>query len=212
VIDCIAFSPNGRILAAASSRRLRLWRMPGGQPLRDLPCQVGSRAYISFSNDSRHVLVGGAAGAVNVIATRLDDARDQTLLRQTGVVRAALSPDGQRAAFVTTSGVLCLWNLITNREIWRKPVPESSNHELAFSPDGRLLAMATNDAVEVLDATLGNTHFEAGHETLAGLMFSSDRVLFGWDSDGEIRAWDVAQRRIDRRFSTVKAARMLVAR
>ena len=57
-------------------------------------------------------------------------------------ISAALSPGGERAAFATSQGPICLWDVQRGREIARLPGP-SGLPFVEFSPDGKFLAAIT---------------------------------------------------------------------
>ncbi len=65
----------------------------------------------------------------------------------------------------------------------------------AFSPDGRLLALACGSGLRLIDAEDGRIRWQARHETAAGrvrLLFSPDGMsLASWSGDG-LRLWVVA--------------------
>ena len=71
---------------------------------------------------------------------------------------------------------------------------------LAWSPDGQQLAMAFGHAVEVRDPSNGKPRHFLGHEQgLDQIAFSPDgRWLACAESGGDLKLWDVAQRKIVR--------------
>src|SRR5262249_31586571 len=60
-----------------------------------------------------------------------------------GSAALAFSPDGKRLASLGGSGILLVTEIATGKERRRHRFPEGHDPELAFSPDGTLLAVAT---------------------------------------------------------------------
>jgi WD40 repeat protein len=75
--------------------------------------------------------------------------------------------------------------------------PQRSVHHLAFSPNGRLLATASNDStVKVWDIETGEELFViAGHDApVTGVAFNQDGTLLVTASaDHTVKAWDISK-------------------
>jgi WD40 repeat protein len=117
-VDWAAFSPDGKVLAAAcpagvperkNIHALRLWDLASGKQLHLLRHEW--RVYcVAFSADSRVVAAGSEGGEL----TLWDAATGKELasLPQTSYVHAvAFAPDGKRLAAATHDGVVRLWEL-----------------------------------------------------------------------------------------------------
>jgi WD40 repeat protein/serine/threonine protein kinase len=115
-----------------------------------------------------------------------------------GLERVAFSPDGRH--IVATSGIamkMVFWtwpggHLDRIREL------SASASSLAFTSDGRTLAISFVQRISLIDVETWATIAEFPHTArLATLAFSPDGSrLFGGCTDGAVRVWDVANRRL----------------
>jgi WD40 repeat protein len=207
IIDQIVFSPDGQLLAVGGARFLCLLQLPEGVLWRQWGHAGDPYAQLAFADDSRRLLSSDAEKNV-----RLWDALSGQQLRlvapEDGVLETAFSPNVDLAAFLLADNNVCVWSLAKGEALWRRPFSTRSyGHPLAFSRDGRLLAVVGwdegNFGIHLYDATGGRPYGRfLGHDIPIGLDFSSARQLYSWDAQGTIRAWDVEHRREQSRFST----------
>ena len=108
------------------------------------------------------------------------------------VVDTAVSPDGAVLAYGTDERVVKLWEVASGRQL--RVLKTGYIWSLAFSPDGRTLALGLNAPVELWDVTTGaRLHSLRGH-TLStdALAFSPNgKVLASGCGGGQVLLWDV---------------------
>src|SRR5262249_6986634 len=118
---CVAFSPDGRTVLAASDRT-RLWDLATGQVLRTLTAP-GSEGYaedilfVAFSPDGRTIVSAG-----NVSSPILWDVASGQYIKELGsssgsVRSVAFSPDGRMVLAGTMYGTVALWDVGSGRTI-----------------------------------------------------------------------------------------------
>jgi WD40 repeat protein/tRNA A-37 threonylcarbamoyl transferase component Bud32/Flp pilus assembly protein TadD len=140
----LAFSADGRRLAAIASQGVWVWEADAGRELwkADGDYTVG---VVAFSLDGGRLAAAGRQGL-----RVWEAAAGRELWKTEGTYsRLTFSPDGGRLAAAGAEGVR-IWDADEGRELWKA---EGSNylgvHELAFSPDGRL-AMSDSEGIRLL--------------------------------------------------------------
>ena len=205
MVTGVAFSPDGRLLATASSdRTARLWDVGTGVELKVLRGHWASVSDIAFSPDGRLLATTSYDGTTRIwdpISGRqriilVEEWRPYALLQH-----VSFSPDGH--SVVTFSGLTAtLWDVGTGRVLRKLDVlGEYGASSFATSPDGRMIATATGDdgTMRIWDA---GTDRELrvlegpGSPTLRTAFSPDARYLATASSDGIARLWDIGTGRL----------------
>jgi WD40 repeat protein len=196
------FSPDGKTLAAARGDHVILWNMQDNKKIMEMQTAASLRMGsgpenkligVKFLPDGK-MLVTNDGSVWNSVSGKVV----RTLEDFNGTL-AALSPDGGQAA--DESGV---WQVDTGKQLWSYPPAYMNDADaLSFSPDGKMLAAASDNGVVLLDAATGqyreslDIHFKA--ERVA---FSADGAsLIGWNGKGRYRVWDARSLWLSETFS-----------
>jgi WD40 repeat protein len=193
----VAFSPDGRRLAAGSDGAVKVWDWRNDLLLHTLPGHEKRQISVAFSRDGRRLASGGWGGSIQLwdVEAEGEPLRSFTESRKTREVVSALafSPDGRWLATARYGRRVDVWDTTTGGLLHKLP------HSglvlcVAFSPDGLRLASAGEDrTVHIWDAMTGRELLALrGHTDQCGCVaFSPDgRRLASASKDGTIRLWD----------------------
>src|SRR5262245_42875948 len=147
-ISSVAFSPDGRWLAAARHREVLLIDTATGQVSQSLAGAENPINAIAFSPDSR--VVAAAEGLPSVVGhVRLWEIGGQAPRVLTGhadsIYALAFSPAGDRLVTASYDKLLMLWDVASGKELHTLKHHTAAVFGVAFSPDGKALASAAAD-------------------------------------------------------------------
>jgi WD40 repeat protein/DNA-binding SARP family transcriptional activator len=194
----VLFAPDGRTLVAGTinsgNEVVLLLRVSDEQPLARSQ-RVPAGRVIGFVDGGRELLV--TSGPSRSLLLDAHTLRSVRTLHYGGA--AAVSRDGDLAAFGGANGGIVLVDLRTGERTTMQGRASAAIESLAFSRDNKMLASTAADGSvavwDVATATLRETF--AGHTASAfDPVFSPDEeTLYAGSADGTVLAWDVGGRR-----------------
>ena len=209
VVDDVAFSPDGKTLAVASAESVQLWDIGSRSVLTSLTA-TGFKLSVVFSPNGKMLAVGeGNTGMVyvydvssrTVIATLSSPFPGSIAAYGWGAPWFAFSPDsgtlavaGPNIATGSSDGVR-LWN-VTSRT-WGATLTDPGSQgvgEIAFSPDGRTLAVPDgNENVYLWDTATDKVAATKSTGALPSVAaFSPDGTRLAAGGDGQISVWNIS--------------------
>ncbi len=201
-VSDLVFSPDGHTLAAASQyTTLSLWDVDTGQPFQVIT-ETEAIGTFRLSSDGRTLATEGYYG---VHVWDIASGRLVRTLGEEGVLWNTISfsldsctayAEGSGQVASAWKEVAGVWDLSTGE--WLYTLESAPAHDVAFSPDGTLLAVSSYatgefDTIKVLDARTGRLLSALdGPWNSRFLTFSPDgRQLATGSSDNVVQIWNV---------------------
>jgi WD40 repeat protein len=208
-VNSVTFSLDGHTLAITGNT-VHLWDLtdpaqpqPLGQPFTSDPGSLVSK--VVFTPDGRTLASTNTANTV-ILWDLTDPAQPEpagqplTVQTDSYVSEVTIAPDGQSLAVNTADSVM-LWDLTDPAQYQSRTVQTGSLFEVAFSPDGRILATVGDDSTVILqDVTdpaqpLPLGQFLTAHtESVSSIVFTPDEnTLVTAGLDSRVLLWDLAE-------------------
>lgn len=198
-VDAVVVAPHGRIAASlGEDGTARLWSVPEGLPLAELPGARRTPAGnpLAFDRDGR-ILAVASGPTVQLWDVVTRQPHGGPLAGHSGTVfKVAFSRDGTLLATASADRTVRLWDVAGAAPIG-SPLTghEDGVFDVVLSPDGRTVAAGGYDGTaRTWDVATGVPGpVLAGHtEAVAVVAFSSDSsTLYSASEDGTMGSWDV---------------------
>jgi WD40 repeat protein len=209
----LAFSPDGKVLAAGGTDKLvRFWDPQTGKESQ-LSQQIDEpvRA-LTFAPDGRTLAVAAGTGDAVLLADVTGVAPDRTLkCPRRAMFCLATSPDGRLVAAGNNEGFVCVWEACTGQELYNFQAHKYLVESLAFSPDGLVLASGGRESgmgedekgnVRLWNAATGKRleEFTGHRHWVNSVAFTPDgNALVSGGFDHQVLLWDTSERVAPRR-------------
>jgi WD40 repeat protein len=205
----LAFAPGGLVLASGGPDKIvRLWDTATGKEIRRLIGHREAVYAVAFSSAGDLLASGSPDGEIRLWHAGTGKAirsvkvcTPKTWANQMhGVSTLALSPNGKILAAGTEwsedGRAVSLWDTATGKLLRLLPGYEEESYitSLAFTPDGRLLAVgASTSPLRLWDVATGKRVYELPERGVTAVDFSKNgKALAAGGCDGLVRIWDVA--------------------
>jgi RNA polymerase sigma factor (sigma-70 family) len=200
----LAFAPDNKMLALACwDKTIRVWDVAGRKEVHRFTGPTENTHAVAFSPDGTLLAAGGADQKIRI----WEHATGKELyqLRHDSPIHAlAFSPDsrslaaagGQQLGEKSGDTAVRLWELATGQERGRLGGDHHLVLALAFTPDGKMLALGSSDgSVRLWDPLAGKElgRYQGHRGVVKSVAFSGDgRRLVSGSTDTLVLMWDTA--------------------
>jgi WD40 repeat protein len=192
LVEHVAFSSDGELIIAAGHGSAAVWNARTGKQLAKV-AHEDEVSSLAISSDGRWLATGGRKMA-RIWETRTGRERAR-LTPDMEVQAVAFSPDGYRFAtagrdLLKNTGGVWLWNVPRGTEISQMDAQDDVAFN-RFSTEGRLLAVARETVVQIVDADTGHVIARlVQNDHVGAVVFSPDSQRIATTGLRTVQVWE----------------------
>jgi WD40 repeat protein len=190
---CVAFSPDGKVLAGGFDKAVKLWNLTNRKEIRTITGLDGTVNSLVFSPDGRKI-AAAATTSWDIKVWDVVTAKEQYTLQghKNEVFSLAWSPAGNLLASAQLDDAnVRIWDAVKGQALrCLKLNGSESGLSLAFSPDGKILVAGTDENVHLWEvSTWKPLGLLRGKATSVTFNKSGSRMAASAGDQG-VRVWD----------------------
>ena len=198
----LAYSPDGKLLAAGGYKQVLLIDASTGKQLATLTGHADYVRSVVFSRDGKWLAAGGGPCQISGEIKIWDIESRKLLHTMSGhsdcIYSVAASPDGKLIASTSYDKLAKLWDVSTGKEIRTLKDHIDAVFAAAFSPDGKWLATGSQDrSVKIWDVASGERLYTLSDaaDGITSLAFApSGKQLAAGGYDKTIYVWNLTDK------------------
>ena len=198
----LAYSPDGKLLALAGYREVRLVDASSNQELAKLTGHAGTVRALAFSRDGKLLAAAGGLPAQSGEVLIWDVQQRKLLHAIHGhsdcIYGVAFSPDGRTIATASYDKLVKLFDIASEKEIRTYKDHIDAVYAVAFTPDGsRLVSGAADRTIKIWNVATGDRLYtlsepQDGINTLA--IDPTGKLVAAAGLDKTIRIWSLGEK------------------
>jgi WD40 repeat protein len=154
-VNCLAFTPDSKVLATGSDKTIKLWDLQTGSNIRTLFAHDSSINALLFTGRTERLISAAADKTVKLWDWRTGEELKSIAFRSGSVDTLAISPDDQTLALGTSEGRIELWDAGNGDELRTFAGDADFIRSAIFTPDGKQIIASCSDFIRVWDAQSG---------------------------------------------------------
>lgn len=206
-VRCVAFSPDGSLLACSTfGGHVLIWQTQGWNLISRRWASTGRVGSLEFSPDGQCLLVSTISGATQVWDVRSGHIRRSIPTHYPSTLHATFNAEGNLIATCGSDSHLKIWSTATPNQPRMYRVTDSYIRDVAVIPGTDWIACGVSRntstigagdgdyAIRIVDRASGKVaRLLKGHTSWTNCLDHSpnDRTLVSASLDGEIRLWDL---------------------
>lgn len=195
-IRCVAFSPDGKLLATGDfAFKVQIRDPKTGVVLRVLDGHTGAVNSVAFTPDSKMLATGSLDKSIRLWDLATGKATKTLTGHTNWVLSVAVSADGKTIASASNDQTGRIWDLASGKELHVLKGHTTWVEGVAFSPDSKIVATTGHDAVVKMWDVATGKHLRdcTGHSTVVNtaVFFPDGKTLATCSHDQTVRFWDV---------------------
>ncbi|OAQ23361.1 WD40 repeat-like protein, partial [Linnemannia elongata AG-77] len=196
VVQTMAFSPGGTMVAFGGNGSLGLWDCASGQEIFVMEGHRDIVMSVAFSPCGKHIASSGVDKIVRVWDSQTGESLFVLEGHTSWVMSVKYSPSGERLVSGGSDDTIRFWSPMTGEPGVVLNSSLDGVNSLGFSPDGRWLASGHDEGgLQLWHAESGEPGLVLhGHtKRVTGIVFSPDsRWIASSSSDETVRLWDAS--------------------
>ncbi len=201
IVQRVAFSPDGRLLATAgfADSRMRLWNVDTGKMLAEIKHRAPQVHGLAFDPNGTRMVTGSQDRTARVIS--VTTGTEQFFMETTTpIFFTAFDPTGGQILTAGVDGSVRLWDATSGIPRWSfLGHGDAVTRDAAFDATGAYLATASEDgSVRVWDARQSSHIALEGHRGFvwSGMFSPDDSMVITAAADGVARVWRLPEGRL----------------
>jgi WD40 repeat protein len=200
MVESLAFSPDGMVLASGSYREIKLWRRP--TPLKKYGIAgIGAKAScVAAGPDGRLIAVGDADGKIRLFDAAAGGPAGELTGHEGAITGLRFSTDGSRLASTSADKTIRIWD-VAAKTLFCKAEAPGELRAVAWVAAGKQVAAGGADGVirrwklpESADGEMVAAKELKGHDGAVNALEavpSADTQLLSGGEDGTVRLWSI---------------------